>query len=295
MSQEPVPEALDGGSPPGGSERREGAGAGSAGASRSGWTDAEALAAWSRGAEAWRQFVWSGADHYRLHVHGPALLEASRPVESEEALDLGCGEGYFSRALARRGARVTGIELVPALVALARELEVREPLGVTYVEGSAGSLPEPFEAGAFDLVTACMALQDMSDPGACLRGVAAVLRPGGRMVFSVPHPCTDTAVRVWERDGRGEKVALKLAGYFETGPAECAWDMKRLAYAWTTPCWRLTLSEWSAMIAAAGFVIEGLDEPRPEPELVAAHPELRDCALMPFFLVFRLRLGTALP
>jgi len=124
--------------------------------------------------------------------------------------------------------------------------------------------------------------------GGALRGAFAVLRPGGRMVFSVPHPATDMPFREWARDEAGRKRHLKLDRYFETGQDLCHWNMSRLVYHWSTPCWRHTLSEWTTLVTAAGFVIGGLCEPRPTPDQVAANPHLDDCRRMPFFLVFDL-------
>ena len=246
-----------------------------------------ARAAWDRGAEAWGRFVRSGADYYRTQVHGPALLEAADVQEGTRVLDVGCGEGYFAREMARRGAVVTAIDLSPALVALAKAEEEREPLGIDYQVLSATRLRE-LEDVTFSRVTSCMALQDMSDPAACLVGAASVLGPGGRMVVSVPHPCTDTVVREWDRDAQGRKKALRIDRYFESGPATCDWSMARLAYRWQTPYWRHTLGEWSAMIAAAGFFIRRLHEPRPTALQVREMPELDDCARVPYFLVLDL-------
>jgi hypothetical protein len=130
----------------------------------------------------------------------------------------------------------------------------------------------------------------MSDPASFFRSAATVLAPDGRVVVSVPHPSSDTAVRAWERDDDGRKLFLKVDRYFDTGPAECVWNMERLVYPWTTPYWRRTLEEWSSMTAAAGFVIERLGEPRPTSEDVARWPELDDCARVPYFLILTLRL-----
>lgn len=249
--------------------------------------DETARTAWEYGAEAWRQFVRSGADYYRTALHGPALLRACEPRRGETALDVGCGEGYFARALAREGMVVTGIDITPALLAFAREQEASEPLDIRYVQASAMALASCFGAESFDLVASCMAVQDTSDPAACLAGAARLIRPKGRIVFSVPHPATDTPVRDWIRDDQRRKLALKVDRYFDTGPAVCSWTMDRLAYHWTTPCWRRTLEEWSAMIADAGLVIERMLEPRPGPEVLAVRPELDDCARLPYFLIFR--------
>lgn len=241
--------------------------------------------AWDEGADAWIRFVRTGADWYRTLVHGPGLLRACRVTPGERALDIGCGEGWFSRALAGEGARVTGIDHSTRMIDAAAQEERDHPLGVTYLRASATDLPAPFEPASFDLVTACMALQDTSDPAACLRGAHGVLRDDGRFVFSVPHPLTETKVREWERHPDGTKKALRIDRYFDTGPAVMHWSMPRLAHRWSSPYWRHTLEEWTEMVAGAGFVIRRIAEPRPDEALVAAHPQLDDCRRVPYFLV----------
>jgi len=256
---------------------------------KEGFDDRVAARAWGSGAKAWVQFVRSGADYYRTELHGPALLAVCDPEPGDRVLDLGCGEGYFSRALAERGAAVTGLDVTRELLEAAQEQERRDPLGISYLQASASELDRLFRPGSFDLITSCMAVQDMSDPFACLAAARKVLRAGGdRIVISVPHPCTDPPVREWRRDEQGRKVVLQLDRYFESGPAECHWNMARLAYAWTTPYWRKTLQEWSDGVAEAGLIIDRMVEPRPGAAVVVACPELEDCARMPYFLIFRL-------
>ncbi|MFO0841527.1 MAG: class I SAM-dependent methyltransferase [Gemmataceae bacterium] len=246
----------------------------------------DARAAWNAGAEAFARFVDSGADYYRHLVHGPGLLAACGEVRGVAALDAGCGHGYFARLLARAGAAVTGVDLSDGLLARAVEAEAKEPWGIRYVHMEAAEIGDRFGEGRFDLVTGCMSLQDMADPAAVLAGAERVLRRKGRMVFSVPHPCTDPPVREWQRDGQGRKLALCLDRYFDAGPAVCHRDMKRLTGRWSTPYHRFTLTQWGTMIRGAGFVIRGLSEPRPDARAVALHPELEDCSRMPYFLVF---------
>lgn len=108
------------------------------------------------------------------------------------------------------------------------------------------------------------------------------------MVFSIPHPGTDTLARAWERDPAGRKVALKIDRYFDSGPTVCNWNMPRLQYRWDTPYWRFTLEQWSEMIANAGFLVRRMHEPRPTVEQVKQRPELEDCSRLPYFLVFDL-------
>jgi ubiquinone/menaquinone biosynthesis C-methylase UbiE len=248
----------------------------------------DAREAWNIGADGYIHFVESGADYYRHLVHGPALLEACGNIQGAAALDIGCGQGYFSRLLARAGATVTGIDLSDRLVARANELQSDGPMDITYRTLDAAQIGTVLPAGSFDLATGCMSLQDMSDVEGTLRGVHRVLKSDGRFVFSVPHPCTDPPVRKWARDTFGRKLWLCLDRYFDSGPAVCDWNMPRLKYHWSTPFRRYTLSEWSELIDNAGFMIRRLKEPRPGAELAAAHPELDDCSRMPLFLVIDL-------
>lgn len=204
------------------------------------------------------------------------------------ALDLGCGQGYFTRALAAAGAQAAGVDFAEELVTYARAHEARAPLGAEYHVLSASAIERHLPRGSIDLVTACMSLQDMADVEATVHAAFAVLAPRGRMVFSVPHPGTDTPVREWERDAMHRKAALKIDRYFDTGPAVCQWNMPRLLYSWDTPYWRFTLSEWSALIARAGFVIQRLHEPRPTEAQVRNNPKLADCYRLPYCLIFDL-------
>ena len=139
------------------------------------FSDRDARAAWNEGAQAWEAFVESGADYYRHEVHGPALLAVCEPVEGQNVLDLGCGQGFFCRELARRGARVIGIDIAEQSIVYARRHEERDPLGIVYEVMSATELSRHWEDRRFDLGTACMALQDVADVAAGLRNGAGCL------------------------------------------------------------------------------------------------------------------------
>ena len=250
--------------------------------------DEDARAAWNHAADAWDDFVESGKDYYRHEIHGPALLAVCEPLDGQRVLDLGCGQGYFTRQLARHGAQAVGIDISEELLDYARQHEADEQLGTHYHLMNAADAHLHFAPGSFDLVTACFSLHDMADPAAVLSSTCAVLKANGRMAFAIPHPASDTPYREWEIDKDGARGALKINHYFATGPTVLHWKMKRLMYPWDAPYWRHTLSEWSAMVAAAGFYTCRLHEPHPTAEQVQHNPNIEDARRVPYALIFEL-------
>lgn len=121
-----------------------------------------------------------------LHQINPLRLgyvERWTPLNGQRALDVGCGGGLLSEAMASRGAEVMGIDLSAAALQVAR-LHLRESgLEVRYerlaVEQLALSMPE-----SFDVLTCMELLEHVPDPASVIRACATLLRPGGRAFFS---------------------------------------------------------------------------------------------------------------
>ena len=251
--------------------------------------DERARALWDESADAWDEFIEAGHDYYRILFHGPALLEACGDVRSRDVLDLGCGQGWFSRQLARAGARVIGIDWSAALIAHAWRHEKTTPLGIKYEVRDAMRLDGVLAPPTFDLVTGCMSLMDMPRPGDALRAVRPLLRDGGRIVASVSSPFSDTPYRQWERDANGRKTALKVDRYFDATPSVLEWNLKRFPTPFRTVAYRYTLEQWSRMIEEAGLAIMRLREPRPTADALAQQPALEGATRLPYVLVFELQ------
>jgi len=111
-------------------------------------------------------------------------------------LDAGCGSGRYLRELHNRGARVIGMDLSPAMLDRARETTTRI--------ARADIRALPFDAMSIDLVVCGLALGDVAELELALIEIARVLRPGGRVVYSVVHPAGEAAgwSRTFESDGR---------------------------------------------------------------------------------------------
>ncbi len=151
---------------------------------------------WDGNAAAWAEQVRRGADVAREWLNNPAFLAFIGDLHGRRVLDAGCGEGYNTRILARRGARMTGVDLSERMIALAQEEERREPLGIEYGRTSYTDLAM-FTDRSFDAVVSFMALMD-----------------GPR--FSITHPCFLTKGAKWLRDEEGVKLKWMVGNYFES-------------------------------------------------------------------------------
>ncbi len=130
---------------------------------------------------------WDPGGSFRtLHDINPLRVDyicRHAGIEGARILDVGCGGGLLAEALAKRGARVTGIDLADANIAVAEEHAMRQGLEVDYrlqsVEDLAASEP-----AAFDVVTCMELLEHVPDPEQVVAACAKAVRPGGMVFFS---------------------------------------------------------------------------------------------------------------
>jgi 2-polyprenyl-6-hydroxyphenyl methylase/3-demethylubiquinone-9 3-methyltransferase len=126
-----------------------------------------------------------------LHVINPvrtryieqAVEQATGPLRGKAAVDIGCGGGLLSEALAARGAVVTGIDLAEDLLGAARAHLKTSRLAVDYRCVAAEELAAQ-RPGSFDLVTCLEMLEHVPDPAAVVAACAQLAKPGAPIVFS---------------------------------------------------------------------------------------------------------------
>jgi SAM-dependent methyltransferase len=245
--------------------------------------DADAVrASWDFAADAYATCQANGVDHYRYEFFGPAQIAMCGDVAGKQLLDIGCGAGYFSRAMAERGAIVTAVDISPKMI----EHAIAAGGDIAYEALDAAAIADRFPHASFDIVTSCLALQDMPEPPRVLAAVRSVLRPGGRFVFSIEHPCSAMPFRQWERDAERKKRWLCLDRYFDRGPVTYTW--KRFGYEFTTSALHVPLEDWFTWIFEAGFTLRAFREPRPTADAVRANPDLEDATRIPYFAMFDL-------
>jgi len=95
---------------------------------------------------------------------------------------------------------------------------------------------------------------DMPDIPGVLRSIHDALAPGGRLIASIAHRCTDAPFRRWQRDETGGKEWLRIGRYFDRGPVTYGWS--DWAYEFRTSACRATLEEWFEWLDARSVIPE---------------------------------------
>ena len=130
---------------------------------------------------------WDPRGEFRpLHLLNPVRLgfvAEHASLNGARALDVGCGGGLLSEALSRKGARVTGIDLAPGMVEVARLHAAEEGLQVDYRVAAAEELAAA-SAPAFDVITCMEMLEHVPQPALMLATLASLVRPGGSVFVS---------------------------------------------------------------------------------------------------------------
>jgi 2-polyprenyl-6-hydroxyphenyl methylase/3-demethylubiquinone-9 3-methyltransferase len=129
-----------------------------------------------------------------LHELNPLRLQyveriasaGGRQLATMDALDVGCGGGILSEAIARKGARVLGIDLAPAVLQVATLHALEGGVAVRYREIAVDALARE-QPQSFDIITCMEMLEHVPDPASIVQSLAALVRPGGDIVVSTLH------------------------------------------------------------------------------------------------------------
>jgi 2-polyprenyl-3-methyl-5-hydroxy-6-metoxy-1,4-benzoquinol methylase len=179
-----------------------------------------ARSAWDQNAAFWDERMGEGNDFVEVLIW-PATERLLELRPGERVLDIACGNGLSSRRLAAMGAHVVAFDFSEEMIAYARERTTQYTERIEYLvldatdEAALLALGE----GSFDAAICNMALFDMAEIKPLMRALARGLRPGGRFVFSVLHPCFNSPhmAHVAEMEDReGDIVTIysvKVFGY----------------------------------------------------------------------------------
>jgi ubiquinone/menaquinone biosynthesis C-methylase UbiE len=180
-------------------------------------------------------------------------------VEGLDVVELGCGTGYVSSWLARRGARPVGIDNSPAQLETARRLQ--QEFGVEFPLHLGNAEQTPFPDASFDLAISEYGASIWCDPYAWIPEAARILRPGGLLTFLV----NGTILMLCAPDEEDEPAQDRLLrDYF--GMHRFEWpDDESVEF-------HIGYGDMIRLLRRSGFDVEDMVEVRPSPDAITTHP-----------------------
>ena len=173
-------------------------------------------------------------------------------LDGRDAIELGCGTGYVSAWLARRGARVVGIDNSPKQLDTARRLQDRHDLAFPLLLGNAESVPYP--DASFDFAISEYGAALWADPYLWIPEAARLLRPGGALMFLTNGLISILCANELESDGpTAERLQRRYFGMHRTEWADSDGVEFHLGY-----------GDWIRLLNRSGFEVTDMVELRPE-------------------------------
>ena len=224
----------------------------------------QSRAAWDANAAFWDHRMGEGNEFHRKLVE-PATLALLKLEPGQHVLEAACGNGQFARRMAEAGAAVTAFDFSAPMIDIAKARTKADlPVDYRVIDAADSESLLALGQGRFDAAVCSMALMDMSDIAPLIGALPALLKPGGRFVFSVMHPCFNSPdmTMVMDRHERGGVAtverSVKVSRYAQPyaakgiamlGQPEPHWYFHRPLGALLDACFRV------------GFVMDGILEP----------------------------------
>ena len=205
--------------------------------------------AWAREEPTWGVFR---VPESQLHV-------LPEDLAGKDAIELGCGTAYVSAWMARRGARVVGIDNSAAQLATARRLQREHGLDFPLVHGNAEAVPYP--DASFDFAISEYGASLWADPERWIPEAARLLRPGGRLVFLTNSFLMTLCVPEEDDAAATDRLLRPAFGMYRVEwPGDHGVEF------------HLAHGDWIRLLRRSGFEVEDLVEVRPPAEARTSYP-----------------------
>jgi len=257
----------------------------------------ENRAIWDANAEWWDDRIGDGND-FQIQLIEPATERLLQPKRGDRILDVACGAGRLARRMAELGAHVVAFDCSAKFIARAKRRSPPEMQNIEYhvLDAAQANRMRSLGAGRFDKAVCTMALMDMQEIRPLFKALSRLLKPGGLFVFSVTHPCFNSAAirRFCEmyEDESGRHIVrtgINVAAYRTpfAKKTEGIIGQPRPQYYFHRPLHLLLQCGFDA-----GFVVDGMEEPG-FAATAPRKPGVRwdDMPEIPPVMVVRLRLG----
>ena len=213
-------------------------------------TSWNAVAAW------YDDLLESGDGTYQKDLILPNVLRLLDIKRGEKVLDLGCGQGFFSREFFKAGADVFGVDLSPKLIALAKE---HSPKEIRFAVSTADKL-SVFSGPSFDAVVCISVIQNIERVQAVFAETVRVLKSGGRFLVVMNHPAFRITKRSsWGFDEKNKIQYRRIDEYISESGADIAMKPGSDSTVFTTS-FHHPLQFYFKALHKAGFLVRRLEE-----------------------------------
>lgn len=238
---------------------------------------------WSQLGREWFELAQKGES--RMCFIMPYMLEIMGDVEGKKILDLGCGEGGYSRQLAKKGADVVAVDCSEFSIEYATEQAKVNGLAIQHFLRNSNDL-YGIEDSTFDIVLCSMMLMDCEDFEGTIQEVVRVLKPSGTLFASVLHPCFNGNYSDGiGRQGEGIDRQVVVKDYFSPS----VWEAP-LPGGDTSVIWRhRTFEDYVKVFIKSGLTIVDLNEARPTKEQASISTAIAWLQKIPLFLFWELK------
>lgn len=178
------------------------------------------MTSWGKEAN-WYDDYLSLEDSYQKQVIMPNLLRIASPLMNKKVLDLACGQGIFSEIFLNEGAVVTGVDISPELIAIAKKRIINDSnkSKINFMVSSAHKIIESgVKENYYDLAICVLASQNIKEFDATTKEVFKSIKKGGKFVIVLNHPCFRIPQKTdWYFDERGEPGGQDLSNQIVNG------------------------------------------------------------------------------
>jgi 2-polyprenyl-3-methyl-5-hydroxy-6-metoxy-1,4-benzoquinol methylase len=234
-------------------------------------TNAENIKLWSSAPSNILDSFGDEGDFARQYLLNPVLFTLLGDIKNKKILDAGCGQGYLSRLMAKKGAKVTGIDPAHDFIQYAINHESQEKLGITYLEEDLAKYKQ--SRGEFDFIVSNMVFMDIPDYQTAIHNCIQSLKNGGYFIFSISHPCFFPDSE-WDKN-----PVVEIREYFQEYS-----EKQNFGYSF-----HRTLSSYLNLVINEGCEIKQLIEPKLDEKTARLKANYLRQAHVPSFLIVQTR------